>query len=132
MVIILLKILVHVHVENAFGILANRWRIFRTINASPEHVEHYTKASIVLHNFLIDTDNEYCGANLAYHFGPDDKPIEGGWRKQTGRTLTGLTEVGPLQGRNYSREAKYLRDSLKSYCFHESSVKLQKKNCLAI
>jgi hypothetical protein len=48
-----------------------------------------------------------------------------GESKQETGTVSGLTEVVPLQGRNYSREAKYVRDSLKSYCFHEGSVPWQ-------
>ena len=44
-------------VENAFGILANRWRIFRTeIAAKPEFVAMYVKACCLLHNFLIETN----------------------------------------------------------------------------
>ncbi|XP_064486004.1 uncharacterized protein LOC135398534 [Ornithodoros turicata] len=40
-------------VENAFGILASRWRIFRRpLNVKVENVEFLVQASIVLHNFL--------------------------------------------------------------------------------
>ena len=40
-------------VENAFGILANRFRVFMTpIALSPEKVETITLASCVLHNYL--------------------------------------------------------------------------------
>ncbi|KAL3182478.1 hypothetical protein MRX96_007166 [Rhipicephalus microplus] len=40
-------------VENAFGILANRFRCFHTvINASPERVTAIVNAACVLHNFL--------------------------------------------------------------------------------
>ncbi|KAH7950620.1 hypothetical protein HPB51_028352 [Rhipicephalus microplus] len=40
-------------VENAFGILVSRWRIYeRQINLEPENVEAVVKATCMLHNFL--------------------------------------------------------------------------------
>lgn len=36
-----------------------------------------------------------------------------------------MTEVVPLQGRNYSREAKSVRYLLKDYCFDEGSIPWQ-------
>lgn len=39
--------------ENAFGILANRWRMYhRKLSMSPENVDRAVKATIVLHNML--------------------------------------------------------------------------------
>ena len=40
-------------IENAFGILAARWRIFhRSIRATVEHVELYVLTALALHNYL--------------------------------------------------------------------------------
>ena len=49
-------------IENNFGILAARWRIFYTpITGSVENVEKYTLACLALHNYLRLTDNAtYC------------------------------------------------------------------------
>ena len=45
-------------IENTFGILVARWRIFRSpIKAKTENVEHYLLAAICLHNYLRETDN---------------------------------------------------------------------------
>ena len=45
-------------IENSFGILAARWRIFRRpIKASPETVDNIIKACIGLHNYLRLTEN---------------------------------------------------------------------------
>lgn len=42
-------------VENAFGILAMKWRIFRRpIDLSIDHTENVVLAAVCLHNYLID------------------------------------------------------------------------------
>lgn len=47
-------------VENAFGILANRWRVLlSTITLSVEKVETITYACVLLHNYLIAKNNSY-------------------------------------------------------------------------
>ncbi|XP_046622671.1 protein ALP1-like [Neodiprion virginianus] len=45
-------------VENAFGILANRWRVLlSTISLSVQKVERITYACVLLHNYLINKSN---------------------------------------------------------------------------
>ena len=46
-------------IENTFGILVSRWRVFQTpINATPEKVEKIIIATVALHNYLRQTDND--------------------------------------------------------------------------
>ena len=49
-------------IENTFGILVARWRVFRGfIRAAVENVECYVLVSLSLHNYLRQTDNAgYC------------------------------------------------------------------------
>ena len=48
-------------VEIAFGILANRWRIFhRRINLNPDNVTTMVKAAVVLHNILTVPTDKVC------------------------------------------------------------------------
>ena len=43
-------------IENAFGILSARWRIFhRPIRATVHHVEQYVLAALAVHNYLRQT-----------------------------------------------------------------------------
>ena len=45
-------------IENAFGLLVARWRLFNMpIIAPVENIEWYLKAAIVLHNYLRLTEN---------------------------------------------------------------------------
>ena len=62
-------------IENAFGIMASRFRIFRRpIISTPENVKNIVKAAVALHNFLL-YDNGYCTNGL---FDTDNRP--GDWR----------------------------------------------------
>ena len=48
-------------VEIAFGILANRWRIFhRCINLNPDNVTTVVKATVLLHNILTMPADKVC------------------------------------------------------------------------
>lgn len=100
-------------IENAFGILAGRWRIFRkSIIAKPENVEHFTKACIVLHNYLITTDTQYLVKGYTDQYRDDGQLIAGGWRKDGVNCFTNLPS---RLGMNFSNTAKEIRNSFKDY-----------------
>ena len=117
--------MVHRAIENAFGILAGRWRIFRKpIIAKPENIEHFTKACIVLHNFLITTDKEYAAKGYGDYFGADGSIIEGAWRAEE---PSAFKELPARTGMNYSREAKEVRDKYWEYFYLMPEAFLGKK-----
>ena len=42
-------------IENAFGIVTSRWRIFQKLRATVSNLEKYTMACLALHNYLRQT-----------------------------------------------------------------------------
>lgn len=107
-------------VENAFGILAHRWRIFlTTIKLSPDKVTDIIFAACCLHNFMI-------GKNIGNYSGvadvenEDHTVIRGMWR-----TDTSLNGLQPGSNRNAPRNAKGQREVLTDYFNNQGSVPWQ-------
>ena len=93
-------------VENAFGILVQRWRLFnRRIQLDHENVIHVIKACCVLHNFLCDTpEYQDRGTLQANQQGdviiPDGAPI---------------VNVAYLRGYHSAKDALATRELFKNY-----------------
>lgn len=105
-------------IENSFGILAARFRIFhQPINAKVEHVQSYTKAAVALHNFLMynrpSEQNHYCPDGFADVDLPT-RYIEGEWRREVEHD-TGITSISRMCSNNYSKQAKDVRDLFCKY-----------------
>jgi hypothetical protein len=112
-------------IENAFGILAARWRIFlQPIVASVEHVKAYTKAAICLHNFLKRQDNErvYCPPNLVDHY-VNDQLIHGAWREEAGNNQ--MQDISRVASNMFARDAYETRQQFMEYFNNEGSVPWQ-------
>jgi len=111
-------------VENAFGILATRFRVFlQPLNVSLENVDAVVMASCVLHNFLRKKSSTfYTSAN---HIDSEDTEsgniIQGQWRQ--------IGEMVPLQqSSSYTpQNAKLVRDKYKEYFNNEGKVSFQEK-----
>ena len=98
------------NVENAFGILANRFRIFlTTIALSPEKVEIITLAACALHNFLCtERDNTYV---------PNESELE---------TLINFPTRLPQQvGNRHAQDAMTIRNVFMEYFNSVGSVPWQ-------
>ena len=69
-------------IENSFGILAARWRLFRRpIIADPDRAVIYSQAAIALHNYLRTTESSvYCPAGFLDGEDGAGNAINGGWR----------------------------------------------------
>eukprot|EP00794_Sanderia_malayensis_P002307 gene2307-2657_t len=104
-------------IENAFGILAARWRIMRRpIRASVSTVENITKACVCLHNYLKQTDNAFYVPN-GFIVAEDNSGtvIPGNWRSIVDNDQSALQPI-PRTGSNYYKaNAKLVRETYKHY-----------------
>ncbi|XP_063910359.1 uncharacterized protein LOC135127718 [Zophobas morio] len=112
-------------IENAFGILVSRWRIFhRTINALPQNVDGIIKATVCLHNYikrwedkLLDHKRKYC--NRAFVDQEDENGVQlGEWRQfcPQNSTLQPVCSTGKRLGaRNAAGDVLRYRNVLKDY-----------------
>ena len=102
-------------IENTFGILASRWRIFRRpILATPDRVVLFTKAAIALHNFLQVTEcSVYCPTGFIDSEDRNGNIVEGAGREEP--AAQGLEPVGRMGSNWYSQTAAGIRDTFKDY-----------------
>jgi hypothetical protein len=97
-------------IENAFGIMVARWRIFhRVINAQPETVDNIVKAAVCLHNFLkrIEANSAkktYCPPSYVDH-DVNNEVQPGEWRNDVPEGLGVLQNVNTLPRRISSRNS---------------------------
>ena len=104
-------------IENAFGVLAAKWRIFRRpIKAKEDLVDKITKACVCLHNYLRLTENagyiptgfvdsEDCSGNF----------IPRTWRSITQNDQNGMVQCRRIGGNRYSNDAAITIDNFKDY-----------------
>ena len=98
-------------VENAFGIMAARWRCLHTcMLVTPPNAVSITKACIVLHNVLRDLNPNIPNRDLDME-GGDGQVIPGAWRD------AGVLQAVEQEGRGPRRTVagKELRAYLKAY-----------------
>ena len=80
-------------IENSFGILASRWRLFRKpIIAEPDKCVSFCKAAVALHNFLRTTEATYCPPGFVDGEDGTGNVIDGTWRADND-TCTGMEPV---------------------------------------
>jgi len=99
--------------------MAARFRVFRrSIIAREEVVIKITQAAVALHNFLMHNrtflnSNTYCPSDFIDRDGPSGT-TPGQWRNEV-QGDTGLTNCTNLGSRNYSRDAKTVRDNFRDF-----------------
>ena len=104
-------------IENAFGILAAKWRIFRrAIRGDVALVEKIVQATICLHNYLRLTDNAiYTPVGFVDCEDSSGNLIPGDWRSEVNSDDGGLRHLNQIGGNRYTFEAGRARDGFKAY-----------------
>ncbi|KAK4886401.1 hypothetical protein RN001_002672 [Aquatica leii] len=108
-------------IENAFGILSQRWRVLRKpIVASVELCENITLACVVLHNFIKfnedvapSSDKTYCPPGFADVDKSDGTVTSGTWRHNTSESC--FRSIGRVGSNNPKVNYKIARDILCEY-----------------
>jgi hypothetical protein len=113
-------------VENAFGILASRFRVFRTeIMLQPSKAESVVLAATVLHNFII----QHCCSLYIPGTSLDAEDFDTGninpadWRAEGGSS--GMIDLGACSARTQSLQAKSVRNNFANYFMNEGHVPWQ-------
>ena len=104
-------------IENTFGILVARWRIFRRpIRAKPETVDLITKACLCLHNYLRLTSNAcYMPAGFVDSEDGNGDIISGDCRRMSDGA-SALLSVARNRAHNRSSSNSYrVRDNFNKY-----------------
>ncbi|KAG8180620.1 hypothetical protein JTE90_018238 [Oedothorax gibbosus] len=99
-------------VENAFGIMANRFRVLRRpFNLQPKATTTVVSAICILHNYLLRSSHY---ADVSDHEDSAHSIENGSWREE-GMPEANLLPIEPAIGHNHSLSAKSVREELKEY-----------------
>lgn len=109
-------------VENAFGILSNRFRVFgKPIALAPEKVRKITVACCALHNYLIMRSSIYLTPSLVDRYDANGNVVDGEWRQNVVENGFHALE----HHRNRSNVGKDIRDELAQYFVNEGELDFQ-------
>lgn len=115
-------------VENGFGILASRFRIFHTqINLEPENIEKVVMATCALHNFLMQTHPTiYAPPNSTYQENDDGATTNAGLdTNESNMIALQRASLG-----NVNVAAKNLREEFATYFVNEGKLSWQDQRVL--
>lgn len=111
-------------VENAFGILASRFRVFgKPIHLVPEKVRKITIACCALHNYLLMRSSIYFYPTLVDHYDNNGNVVHGDWRSD----VNSENNFYPLEAHRTfnTNKGKQIRDELSEYFVHEGEISFQ-------
>ena len=103
-------------IENSFGILVARWRLFRKpIRADKDNVTSYTLAAVILHNYLQQAENaSYCSRGFVdSEIDADFRP--GVWRCAVRDDFACFKPFVKAHGSRYENSAVKMKADLKHY-----------------
>lgn len=113
-------------VENAFGVMTARWRIFeRPLRMDPKNADNVVKAAVALHNYLIMTDfrqpmqHKYAPKKFVDYEAFDGSMVDGEWRIIS-NSNTSSTMIRNSTSNNYSTRASTVRENFKEFFLSEA------------
>ena len=107
-------------IENAFGIMRTRWRVFRgPIHAKLDLANGIVQACVCLHNYLLLTDTaRYIPSGFVDSYSSSGDLVRGTWRAEAPDDV-GASALRPLQQHqgspNYAYDARTTRDNFRNY-----------------
>lgn len=113
-------------VENAFGILVSRFRIFeKPIGTDVSTIDKIVRTACAVHNWLRKTSNNYLiRDNVDYENVDTGEIIPGTWRQEN---LTLMPSIDRVGSNHYSRQAREIREKLSKYFVNEGAVSWQSR-----
>lgn len=107
--------------ENAFGILAAKWRVFRRpLVMKPENVSKVVKATLVLHNFLLQEESKlsedqrlYCPTGYAGSIDCFGNYVNGQWTQEFKDSA--LRPLAPTNSLTFTSQAADVRNAYADY-----------------
>lgn len=110
--------------ENAFGILAARWRVLlNRLNLLPRNAEFVVLACCVLHNFMCATPEAYVPAGYVDSDDEFGNTVPGQWRVEAEKSE--LFELERTKCKNFAKKASDARNIFADYFMQEGSVPWQ-------
>lgn len=111
-------------VENAFGLLANRFRVFvGPIHLDPAKTRMVTIACCCLHNYLLKRRDDYFTPNSVDRYDEQGNVLDGDWR-QLADTQNNFYPLEVHQSRD-NNNGKRIREELSQYFVHEGEINFQ-------
>lgn len=113
-------------IENTFGILAKRFRVFsQPLQLNPDKSRSVVKAACALHNFLIDRNatSKYIQPNTADHYDEDGNLVLGSWRENT--TEGTFYDIEHREQGGETTNVQEIRDELAQYFILEGEIDFQ-------
>ena len=104
-------------IENTFGILAAKWRVFRRpIRGNVDLVQSITMATICLHNYLQLTENAmYIPTGFVDSEDSSGNVVTGDWRELVNGEDSGMTNLQMTGGNRYKFSAGNIRKDFNDY-----------------
>lgn len=108
-------------IENSFGILAARWRVFSgPLSVHPQNADTIVLATVMLHNLLVSEPEQsrYISANYLDRY-VDGNRIDGQWRAEArGSRLEDIPTNLRLGARNATSQAIEIRNNIKEIIYN--------------